>query len=101
MQGLPWDLDLHAYLREVAVRLEELLADDPDADMWMEEMALEAETRTWVHCVSDIRRDNERVFAMDLFADNIIAPDRIRCHNVYLRDSHHYEELADFMDIIL
>lgn len=94
-------LDHRVYLFDVANRLAEMLAVEPDAGIWMDDFAAAAEEKGWVWTATDLRRTSHMAFAMDLFADSMTAPEWLSGFDLYLRAPGEYDELCQFMDIII
>jgi hypothetical protein len=97
----PWRHDRKLYLELVAARLEELLEDNPDADMWTSELAAEADYRGWVFSAGKVRRHSNWVFSMDLFSENETAYERLPDVGIELRDPSELNELHEFLDLIV
>lgn len=98
---MPWKHDRRLYLRLLADRLSELLEVASNADLWIAELSAEAESRGWVYSADYLRQDRYWVFAMDLFADNNIAFERLSDVGFELRHPDEIQELSEFSDLIV
>ena len=87
---------LHALGR----RFEAVIAGEPDPQLAMDEIALEAERRGLVDIGSSLRRDSPLAFVMDLWYGNPLVLDLLNLRRETLPDPRHVNDLSSVLDAI-
>lgn len=87
-------------LEDIGAQIEAVIAESPDPQLVMNEIALAAERRGLVDSAANLRRESPLAFVMDLWYDNPTTLDRVHLHRETLPDPLHVNDLASVLDVI-